>query len=101
VRAVVKVEKDALVIPEQAVTELQGNRLVAVVDSENKIAMRPVKLGERSAGMWQVIDGVKPGEKVVVQGLMKVPPGSTVTVKEWTPPAEEVASTKSPPAKNP
>ena len=101
VRAVIKVAKGALVIPEQAVTELQGNRLVAVVDSENKIVMRPVKLGERSAGMWQVIDGVKPGEKVVVQGLMKVPPGSTVTVKEWTPPAEKVAATDSPPAKNP
>jgi membrane fusion protein (multidrug efflux system) len=51
--------------------------------------------------MWQVIDGVKPGEKVVVQGLMKVPPGSTVTVKEWTPPAEKVGSTDSPPAKDP
>jgi membrane fusion protein, multidrug efflux system len=101
VRAVIKVAKGALVIPEQAVTELQGNRLVAVVDSENKIAMRPVKLGERSAGMWQVIDGVKPGEKVVVQGLMKVPPGSTVTVKEWTPPAEKEASTEAPPAKDP
>jgi membrane fusion protein, multidrug efflux system len=97
VRAVIKVAKGALVIPEPAVTELQGNRLVAVVDGGNKIAMRPVKLGERSAGMWQVIDGVKPGEKVVVQGLMKVPPGSTVTVKEWTPPAEK----DSPPAKDP
>jgi RND family efflux transporter MFP subunit len=101
VRTVIKVVKGALVIPEQAVTELQGNRLVAVVDSDNKIAMRPVKLGERSAGMWQVIDGVKLDEKVVVQGLMKVPPGSTVTVKEWTPPAEKVGSTDSPPAKNP
>jgi RND family efflux transporter MFP subunit len=101
VRAVVKLAKDALVVPEQAVTELQGNRLVAVVDSENKIAMRPVKLGERSGGMLQVIEGLKPGEKVVVQGLMKVPPGSTVTVKEWTPPAEKVGSTDSPPAKDP
>jgi membrane fusion protein (multidrug efflux system) len=101
VRAVVKVAKDALVIPEQAVTELQGNRLVAVVDSENKIAMRPVKMGERSGAMWQVIEGVKPGEKVVVQGLLKVRPGSPVTVKEWTPPAKEVTSTNSSPAKNP
>ena len=101
VRAVVKVAKGALVIPEPAVTELQGNRLVAVVDGGNKIAMRPVKLGERSAGMWQVIDGVKSGERVVVQGLMKVPPGSTVTVKEWTPPAEKVASTEASPAKEP
>jgi membrane fusion protein (multidrug efflux system) len=90
-----------LVIPEQAVTELQGNRLVAVVDGENKIAMRPVKLGERSGGMWQIIEGLKPGEKVVAQGLLKVRPGVRVTVKEWTPPAEGVASTDSPPAKSP
>ena len=101
VQAIVKVAKAALVIPEQAVTELQGNRLVAVVDSENKIAMRPVKLGERSGGMWQVIEGLKPGEKVVVQGLLKVRPGMPVTVKEWTPPAEQVASTRSPSATNP
>jgi membrane fusion protein (multidrug efflux system) len=101
VRAAVKVAKGALVIPEQAVTELQGNRLVAVVDSDNKIAMRPVKMGERSGGMWQVIEGVKPGERVVVQGLLKVRPGSPVTVKDWTPPKEEVVSTNSPPAKNP
>ena len=101
VRAVVKVAKGALVIPEQAVTELQGNRLVAVVDRENKIAMRPEKLGERSGGMWQVIDGLKPDEKVVAQGLLKVRPGMPVTVKEWTPPAEGVGSTDSPPGKNP
>jgi membrane fusion protein (multidrug efflux system) len=101
VRAAVKVAKGALVIPEQAMTELQGNRLVAVVDSDNKIAMRPVKMGERSGGMWQVIEGVKPGERVVVQGLLKVRPGSPVTVKDWTPPKEEVVSTNSPPAKNP
>ena len=101
VRAVVKVAKGALVIPEQAVTELQGNRLVAVIDKENKVAMRPVKLGERSGGMWQVIDGVKAGERVAVQGLMKVRPGSPVTVKEWMPPAEAVASTNPAPTKNP
>jgi membrane fusion protein (multidrug efflux system) len=101
VRAAIKVAKDALVIPEQAVTELQGNRLVAVVDGDNKIAMRPVKMGERSGGIWQVLEGVKPGEKVVVQGLLKVRPGSTVTVKEWTPPTEEVASKDSPQPKNP
>jgi membrane fusion protein, multidrug efflux system len=63
--------------------------------------MRPVKLGERSGGMWQVIEGLKPGEKVVAQGLLKVRPGVPVTVKEWTPPEEQMASTGSPPAKNP
>ena len=101
VRAVVKVAKGALVIPEQAVTELQGSQMVGVVDSENKIAMRPVQMGERDGVFWQVLEGVKPGEKVVVQGLMKVRPGSSVTVKEWTPPAGKVASENPPPPKNP
>src|SRR6516225_7127480 len=101
VRAAIKVAKGALVIPEQAVTEIQGNRMVAVVDSENKIAMRPVKMGDHAGGMWQVLEGLKPGEKVVVQGLLKVRPGSPVTVKEWTPPPDEVASKDSPQPKNP
>jgi RND family efflux transporter MFP subunit len=101
VRAVVKVAKGALVIPEQAVTELQGTQMVGVVDRDNKVTMRPVKMGERSGGMWQVLEGLKPGEKVVVQGLLKVRPGSPVTVKDWTPPAEGVASKDSPTAKNP
>jgi len=101
VRAAVKTEKGVLAVPEQAVAELQGQQLVGVVGSENKVAMRPVKLGERSGGMWQVIDGVREGEKVVVQGLMKVPPGSPVTVKEWTPPAEKVASTNPSSTDNP
>ena len=49
--------------------------------------MRPVKLGERFGAMWQVTEGLKPGDKVVVEGLLKVRPGTPVTVKEWTPPA--------------
>ena len=100
VQAVVKVAKGALVIPEQAVTELQGTQMVGVVE-DGKVNMRPVKLGERSGGLWQVIEGLKTGEKVVVEGLLKVRPGSPVTVKDWTPPAEQVAATGSPPAKNP
>jgi membrane fusion protein (multidrug efflux system) len=95
VRATIKVEKGALVIPQEAVTELQGGQMVGVVDGESKVSMRPVKMGERSATMWQVIEGLKPGEKVVVQGIMKVRPGTPVKVKDWTPPAEQVAPTVS------
>ena len=100
VQTVVKVVKGALVIPEQAVTELQGTQMVGVVEG-GKVSMRPVKMGERSGAMWQVLEGLKAGEKVVAQGLMKVRSGMPVTVKEWTPPAEGVASTDSSPAKNP
>jgi membrane fusion protein (multidrug efflux system) len=93
--------QNALVVPQEAVTELQGNFQVAVVDQNNKVSIRPVKTGERIGGMWQITDGLKPGDKVVVQGVQKAREGSPVTVKEWTPPANQVASDPSPAQKNP
>src|SRR5437764_275664 len=77
--------QNALVVPQEAVTELQGNFQVAVVD-QNKVSIRPVKTGERIGAMWQITDGLKPGDKVVVEGVQKAREGSTVTAKEWTPP---------------
>jgi len=82
------------------VTELQGNFQVAVVD-QNKVSIRPVKTGEKIGAMLQITDGLKPGDKVVVEGVQKAREGSTVTVKEWTPPANQVASDGSPAQKNP
>ena len=93
--------QNALVVPQEAVTELQGNFQVAVVDQNNKVSIRPVKMGERVGGLWQVTDGLKPGDKVVVQGVQKAREGSTVTVKEWAPSAQQVASDGSPAPKNP
>jgi RND family efflux transporter MFP subunit len=78
--------QNALVVPQEAVTELQGNFQVAVVDENNKVSIRPVKTGERIGAMWQITEGVKPGDKVVVEGLQKAREGAPVTVKEWTPP---------------
>src|SRR5207248_11509855 len=78
--------QNALVVPQEAVTELQGNSQVAVVDQNNKVSIRPVKTGERIGAMWQITDGLKPGDKVVVQGVQNAREGSTVAVKEWTPP---------------
>ncbi len=95
VRAVIKVEKDALVIPQEAVTELQGTQMVGVVDAASRVNMRPVEMGVRSGAMWQVLEGLKSGEKVVVQGMMKVRPGMPVTVKDWTPSREQLASNDS------
>ena len=83
--------QNALVVPQEAVTELQGSFQVAVVDQNNKVSIRPVKMGERVGALWQVTDGLKPGDKVVVQGVQKAREGSTVTVKEWTPPAQSPA----------
>jgi membrane fusion protein (multidrug efflux system) len=47
-----------------------------------------VKTGERIDALWEVTEGLKPGDRVVVQGAQKAKEGSTVTVKEWTPPAK-------------
>ena len=101
VRFVPDAVHNTLVVPQEAVNELQGSFQVAVVDENNKVSIRPVKMGERIGAMWQVTDGLKPGDKVVVQGLQKAGEGATVTVKEWTPSAQKVASDGSPVQKTP
>jgi len=101
VRFVPDTVHNALVVPQEAVTELQGNFQVAVVDQNNKVSIRPVKTGERIGALWQVTDGLKPGDRVVVQGVQKAREGATVTVKEWTPPTQQVAADGSPAQKNP
>jgi RND family efflux transporter MFP subunit len=95
VRFVADMKKGALVIPQEAVSELQSSYQVIVVGEDNKASIRPVKMGERLGPMWEVLEGLKPGDKVIVQGIQKVRPGSSVTVKDWTPPAEQIASTTS------
>ena len=101
VRFVADMKKGAMVVPQEAVNELQGSFQVAVVDQSNKVSIRPVKMGERIGALWEVTDGLKPGDKVIVQGVQKAREGSIVTVKEWTPPADVAASTKSDQPKEP
>jgi RND family efflux transporter MFP subunit len=101
VRFVADLKKGAMVVPQEAVNELQGSFQVAVVDQNNKVSIRLVKMGERVGALWEVTDGLKPGDKVIVQGLQKAREGSTVAVKEWTPPAPQVASDGSGAQKNP
>src|ERR1700730_10844472 len=92
VRFVADMKKGAIVVPQEAVNELQGSYQVAVVSDDNKVSIRPVKMGERIGAMWEVTEGLKPGDKVVVQGLQKAREGSTVTAKDWTPPADALVS---------
>ena len=72
VRAEMGIKKGALVIPQRAVTEVQGKYLVAVVGPENKVAIKPVKAGERFGQLWVIDEGLKAGEKVVAEGTQKV-----------------------------
>jgi RND family efflux transporter MFP subunit len=81
-RAAPEVRKGALLVPEKAVTELQGTYQLAVVGADNKVNIRAVKMGDRVGAQWIVEGGVKPGEMVVVEGLQKVQNGSTVKIKQ-------------------
>ncbi len=78
VRASAKTQAGALLVPQRAVIELQGSYQVAVVGSDNKVSIRPVTVGERVGRLWIVTEGLKAGESVIVEGLMKVRDGATV-----------------------
>jgi RND family efflux transporter MFP subunit len=82
IRAASETRKDALLIPQRAVTELQGTYQVAVVDADNKVSVRSVKVGDRVGAMWIIESGVKAGELVVTEGLQKIRDGSVVKPKQ-------------------
>jgi membrane fusion protein (multidrug efflux system) len=81
-RAAPEVRRGALLVPQKAVSELQGSYQLAVVGPENKVNIRAVKVGDRAGPMWIVESGVKAGELVVVEGLQKVQNGATVKIKQ-------------------
>jgi len=80
VRLSARTQPDALLVPQRAVIELQGSYQVAVVDGDDKVSIRPVSVGDRVGNLWIVREGLKPGERVVVEGLLKVREGSPVTL---------------------
>jgi RND family efflux transporter MFP subunit len=87
VRAAGETRTGALLVPQRAVTELQGTYQVAVVEGD-KVSLLPVKVGERVGTMWIIESGVRPGQLVVVEGLQKVRDGSPVKIKQSTPGAK-------------
>jgi membrane fusion protein (multidrug efflux system) len=78
VRVLIGTKRGALLIPQRSVMELQGSYQVAVVGPDNKVDLRTVKPGERVGSLWVIDDGLKPGERVVVEGLQKVKQGISV-----------------------
>jgi membrane fusion protein (multidrug efflux system) len=80
VRLSINTAVGALLVPQRAVTEFQGSHQVAVVGSDNKVSIRPVVVGDRVGNLWIITSGVKAGERVVVEGLLKVRDGAVVTV---------------------
>ena len=81
VRAVTRVVNGAALVPQRAVQELQGSYQVIIIGSDDKVEIRPVKVGEWFGTMWVIEDGLKPGERVVVEGLQKLRAGMTVNAK--------------------
>lgn len=81
VRATMAVDKGALLVPQRAVTEVQGKYLVAVVGADNKVDIRPVTVGERIGTEWIIRKGLQPGEQVIAEGTQKVRPGVTINPK--------------------
>ena len=79
VRVKFDVASGALLVPQRAISELQGSYQIAVVDAENKIHIQPVRVGERSGPLWIIQEGLHPGQVVVVEGIQKVKEGMIVT----------------------
>ena len=91
VKALVKVVKDGILIPQRCVMELQGLYSVYVVGDGDNIQTREVKVGPKIKQFWLITEGLKPGEKVVYEGLQKVKDGAVVNpiIKEIALPDEE------------
>jgi RND family efflux transporter MFP subunit len=83
VRAVTRVQQNALLIPQIAVNEQQGSYLVAVVENNGQVTMRPVQVGERTGTLWVIRNGLKAGDRVVVEGQQNLKPGITVRTKPY------------------
>jgi len=81
VQAETGIHRDALLVPQRAVSELQGRYQVAVVGADNKVSIRNVTPGERVGQLWLIETGLHPGERVVSQGVAKVRDGAVVTPK--------------------
>jgi len=79
IRAVTEQRKNALLIPQKAISELQGVYQVGVVGADNKVAIRAVKPGPQFGDMWVIESGLQPGDKVVVDGLQRIRDGMTVS----------------------
>jgi membrane fusion protein (multidrug efflux system) len=83
VRAIMRVQRNALLIPQAAVNEQQGSHVVYVVGSDGKVAVRTVQVGERAGTMWLIQDGLKTDERVIVEGQQNLKPGMPVQTRPF------------------
>ena len=99
-RLVTDFKQDALLVPQLAVQEIQGLYSVMVVKPDATVEQRMVKAGERVGNLWIIESGLKPGEKVIVEGLQKVKPGVQVSAKTGKPEKETAPAPNAPPAES-
>jgi membrane fusion protein (multidrug efflux system) len=92
VRVKFDVNRGALLVPQRAVSELQGAYQVAIVDPGNKVHLQPVRVGERSGSLWVIDQGLEPEQRVVVEGIQKIRDGVVVDPTTFVP--ESIAQTE-------
>jgi RND family efflux transporter MFP subunit len=85
VRAITQIRDNALLVPQRAVSELQGSNQVAVVGQDNKVTIRTVQVGERVDSMWVIKKGMSAGDRVVAEGVQKIKEGTVVTPVPYKP----------------
>jgi membrane fusion protein (multidrug efflux system) len=82
IRAATRIDKDALLVPQRAVHELQGEYELAVVDGDNRVALRNVKASNRVGSYWIIEQGLSADDRVVIEGLQKIKTGERVKPKD-------------------
>jgi membrane fusion protein (multidrug efflux system) len=97
-RAAIENIPGALIVPERALVDLQGNYQLGVVGADNKAEIRPVKIGPRYNRQVVITEGLKDGEKVIVEGMQKVRPGMVLSPKPYEEPKADTAHSQTPPA---
>jgi membrane fusion protein (multidrug efflux system) len=88
VRVVIDIRKGALLVPQRAVQELQGQQMVSIVGPDDAVQSRTLQMGPRIGSLWMVEQGLNPGDRVILEGAQKVRPGSKVVPKEVPAPSE-------------
>jgi membrane fusion protein (multidrug efflux system) len=101
VRVAMDVKKGAILVPQRAVSELQGSYQVALVGPDNKVTIKVVKTGPVEGNLWVIEEGLKPGDKIIVEGLQRVKSGMTVNPTQASAPEEGGSKGEAPKAEAP
>jgi membrane fusion protein (multidrug efflux system) len=80
VRVPVTEYQNAVLVPQRAIQELQGAKTVMIVDAQNKVQLRTLRLGDKAENYFIVLEGLNAGDRVIVEGMQKARPGSEVRI---------------------